>query len=106
MLFYTESTVVFSLRVQVYKLLVTPGLTWAAERVLYLTIEKRINFSMVDLDVVAPAYEYFEKVILNSPRFHAVKMDTDAIPQAFRGYTRTPQLELWRITAVSTSRPQ
>ena len=67
------------------------------DRVLFLTIEKRINFSVDRLAEVAPAYECFAAEIINNCRFSATQMEVD-FPQVFSNYTRSAYLELWKIT--------
>lgn len=66
------------------------------DRVLFLTIEKRINFSVDRLAEVAPAYECFAAEILDNARFSATQLETD-FPQIFTNYTRSRFLELWKI---------
>jgi hypothetical protein len=68
-------------------------------RVLYLTIEKRINFTIEALKPTAPAYDHFCKEMVHSPLFEAVRIALD-FPQAFAGYARTKQLELWQFRAT------
>ena len=67
------------------------------DRVLFLTIEKRINFSLDRLADVAPAYECFAAEIIDNCRFSATRMKVD-FPQVFSNYTRSAYLELWKIT--------
>ena len=76
-----------------------PTLPRRRTRRLYLTIEKRINFSLDDLAPAAPAYEHFVREMVQSPLFHAVRLPVD-FPQRFPGYTRVSQLELWEFTAA------
>eukprot|EP00039_Didymoeca_costata_P032866 m.39639 g.39639 ORF g.39639 m.39639 type:complete len:342 (+) comp9577_c0_seq1:150-1175(+) len=80
----------------VYKLLKSPS---KQKRVLYLSIEKRINFTLSALDVESPAYDFFYSVIVTSPKFTAKQIPTKTFAQYFMGYERTPQLELWEIVA-------
>jgi hypothetical protein len=75
------------------QLLAAPG----PSRTLYITLQKRINFSLDELAVVAPAYDHFLRVVVALPGLKADRMNTDAIPQVF-AYARTPELELWRVT--------
>lgn len=79
----------------VHMLLTAPGI---GLRELIVATEKRINFTLRDLRTRAPAHEHFERVVLQSPRFEAKQLPLD-FPQCFRGYTRTPELQLWRIRA-------
>eukprot|EP00729_Bicosta_minor_P005283 gene5283-16215_t len=68
-------------------------------RTLFLTIEKRINFSLDDLAPAAPAYEHFVREMVQSPLFNATRLPID-FAQRFQGYTRVPQLELWMFTSA------
>ncbi|KAI0236223.1 Methyltransferase-like protein 22 [Lamellibrachia satsuma] len=69
---------------------------------LFLSIEKRLNFSLLDLDVACPAYNHFRKCLNDlqetegTHSFNMQQIDT-AFPQ-FLQYERTQQLELWKIT--------
>ncbi|XP_076328724.1 uncharacterized protein LOC143234915 [Tachypleus tridentatus] len=73
-------------------------------KVLYITLEKRINFSFDVLDVVCPAYTYFYQYLQNLS-LHSGHKNWDVqhistcFPQLFQ-YDRTPQLELWRVEAL------
>jgi predicted nicotinamide N-methyase len=69
-------------------------------RKLYLTIEKRVNFTLTDLAPAAPAYEHFAEEMVKSSRFVAVRLPID-FPQRFPGYCRVAQLELWQFTAAA-----
>ena len=66
-------------------------------RTLYLALQKRINFSLDELAVVAPAYDHFLQAVVALPGLKADRMETGTIPQVF-SYARTPELELWRVT--------
>lgn len=85
--------------------LMLPG----SKKVLWLALEKRINFSLSDLDVVAHGYDHFRSFLKNaeegrdecygedSKQFVGRKIELDQIPQYINGYERTSDLELWEI---------
>ncbi|XP_068672119.1 methyltransferase-like protein 22 isoform X2 [Montipora foliosa] len=70
-----------------------------AEIVLYLTIEKRLNFTLRDLAVTSPAYDYFlcriEKLETVEQKLKARQLRTD-FPKYLQ-YERVKELELWEI---------
>lgn len=72
-------------------------------RILYLSLEKRFNFSLEDCDVTAPAYSRFKQCLsdLKAQRGTLavdVEMLPTDFPQYFR-YDRSEQLEIWRISS-------
>ncbi|XP_020109392.1 methyltransferase-like protein 22 isoform X1 [Ananas comosus] len=80
-----------------------------SEKVLYLALEKRYNFSMEELDVVANGYEHFRSFLNNDedcgrqndklpPCFKGEQIDISEIPQYVKEYERGKDVELWRIT--------
>lgn len=67
--------------------------------VLFLAIEKRVNFTLKDLAVTSPAYNHFrrriEKLENMEQRLKARKLNTD-FPK-YLHYERVKELELWEI---------
>ena len=76
--------------------------------VLYISLEKRINFTLQALEVVSPAYDYFmtkvEKMSERcEPRMKVQRISTEF--QQYFMYDKVKQLELWKIypqTVAST----
>ena len=79
-------------------------------RVLFLAMEKRVQFTLADLEEKIPARDYFLDTIeafnvqyaeteRPAPRISAELIDIQGLPQYFN-YTRTPELELWKIEVV------
>ncbi|XP_064478592.1 methyltransferase-like protein 22 isoform X2 [Ornithodoros turicata] len=70
-----------------------------SDQVAYVALEKRINFTLDDLDVVSPAHSYFVghlgRLLGNG---WAVEKVSTEFPQSFR-YTRDKYLELWKLSA-------
>ncbi|XP_023762104.2 uncharacterized protein LOC111910497 [Lactuca sativa] len=81
-------------------------------KVLYLAIEKRYNFSLDDLDVVANRYSCFRSYVrdeINDAEHHELlqngmectfvgsRIDLTEIPQYANNYDRGQDLELWEI---------
>ncbi|OMO66779.1 Nicotinamide N-methyltransferase-like protein [Corchorus olitorius] len=82
------------------------------EKVLYLALEKRYNFSLDDLDVVANGYSHFRSYLRADddereglehrpvPCFSGRRINITEIPQYVGEYDRGEDVELWQIRYI------
>ncbi|KAI3455414.1 hypothetical protein Pfo_012077 [Paulownia fortunei] len=81
------------------------------EKVLYLALEKRYNFTIDDLDVVANGYSHFRSYLKAedeedaletecSPSFVGRLINLEEIPQYVQEYSRGNDVEIWQIRYV------
>lgn len=76
----------------------------------FISLEKRLNFSMTEMDVAAPSYEHFMRILdfVKSGEYFTNLIGTfvvEEIPVQFPkyfDYERNKYLELWRITYLQT----
>lgn len=78
---------------------------------LVISLDKRYNFEVSCLDLVAHGYQLFSSIVsgeifCNEKVFIGEKIDlgTENIPALFEGYERDSSLELWKIKMVEVNK--
>jgi hypothetical protein len=66
--------------------------------VMWIAFEKRYNFSVAKLDLVANGVECFLSHISRGSSFQGQPISLSTFPQYFECYERTKDLELWEIS--------
>ncbi|ESW22652.1 hypothetical protein PHAVU_005G170700 [Phaseolus vulgaris] len=77
-------------------------------KVLYMALEKRYNFSMSDLDVVANGYSHFRSYVRDEDEIESLesvsisnfvgkRIDISQVPQYVGEYDRGRDVEIWQI---------
>ncbi|XP_037523217.1 methyltransferase-like protein 22 [Rhipicephalus sanguineus] len=66
----------------------------------YIALEKRVNFTLEDLDVASPSHTHFMQWLqkLRELGWKVCVVDLSGVPQYFGSYSRDSYLELWELT--------
>lgn len=66
----------------------------------YIALEKRVNFTLEDLDVASPSHTHFMHWLqkLRELGWKVCVVDLSDVPQYFGSYSRDSYLELWELT--------
>lgn len=66
----------------------------------YIALEKRVNFTLEDLDVASPSHTHFMQWLqkLRELGWKVCVVDLSDVPQYFGSYSRDSYLELWELT--------
>ncbi|XP_010538023.1 PREDICTED: methyltransferase-like protein 22 isoform X6 [Tarenaya hassleriana] len=83
-------------------------MSMGSKKVLYLALEKRYNFSMDEMEVVANGYACFRRNVregqeeeTKEAKLVGKRIDITEIPQYVKGYERGQDVELWEIRSAS-----
>nr|XP_037286980.1 methyltransferase-like protein 22 [Rhipicephalus microplus] len=66
---------------------------------IYVALEKRVNFTLEDLDTVSPCHRHFLQWLekLRELGWKVCAVDLSNVPQYFGSYSRDSYLELWQL---------
>lgn len=65
----------------------------------YVALEKRVNFTLEDLDIASPSHMHFMQWLerLRELGWRVCAVDVSSVPQYFCSYSRDSYLELWEL---------
>ena len=82
------------------------------EDVLYVSLDKRYNFEMESMALVAHAYDKFMDIVMGNASFagetvtfEGISLDLNKIPMYLSNYERSSSMELWEIKTRNIQSP-